>query len=394
MIKRLIIFSCFLFSPLYAQVTPTLRETTRYSVRELDDWLKKQDRPNFVIPYRYDISGQVLAKWKNVHQSLDGAAVVGSGNRTSNNQYAIDTEVVLLYEYGRAFGNSRLAFSNTGGLFNGSANSINLTRAYIGYHFITYGPHTLDINLGRRELNKMYNSQLMFRSRADGATLFAYYIWKKIVEFQAYAGIYSTSPSSFWLFRGRLFNIADLGFYFDYVFVDWGAVKPSSNVTNIKTKYGCSQFLVGWERKPKWLGTNIQAFAALVLNSRAKPHPLSDNELQNLGGYVGVQYGSTKSKGNFSAQAQLQFCQLQAVAPWDFAGIGRGPVSNDNLFEVSNLTDVNGNTNYKGYGLKFNYALTDQITIGTSLDRSVNLSKRIGPSSSYTNVQASTTYVF
>lgn len=394
MIRKLFLFSCFLALPLYAQLTPTLRQSTKYSVRELQDWLEKQDRPNYVIPYRYSIAGQVVAKWKNDHQTLGSETVVGSGSSKPSNQYSAQTEVQFLYEYGRAFGNARLVFSNKGGLFKGSANSISLNRAYIGYHFITYGPHTIDVNLGRRDLNKLYNSQMMFRSKADGATLFAFYIWKNIVEFQTYAGIYSTNPSSFWLLRGRLFNIANLGFYFDYVWVDWGAVKPSSNVTNIKTKYGCSQYLIGWERKPKWLGTNIQAFAALIVNNRAKPHPLSANKKENLAGYVGIQYGTTKKKGAVSAQAQLQFCQLQAIPPWDFAGIGRGPVARDDLFSASTLGDVNGNTNYQGYQLKLNYALTDQIIIGSSFQRSVNLSDLIGPTSSYTNFQVSTTYIF
>lgn len=394
MFKKLLLIPFLCSTSLFAQLSPTLRQTTRYSVRELEDWLQKQDRPNYVTPARFTIGGQVVGKWKNVQETLGGVNQVGQNTSVSNNQFTVDTEIQSSYALGRTFGNIRLKFSNTAGTFNGTANSINLSRAYLGYHFITYGPHTLDVQAGRRALGKIYNSQIMFKNTCDGATLFAFYGWKKIVEYQFIGGVYTSNPGPFWVTRGRLFNMANLGFYFDYAYIFWGKVKPSSNITQIGTKYGVSQYLIGWERKPEWLGTNIQAFAALLVNSRAVAHALSDNKKENLAGYVGLQYGTVKSKGDFSLQGQLQFCQLQAVPNWDVSGIGRGNKAKADFFKASNITQANGNTNYKGWELTLNYALTDQITLTTSFQRSVNLSKAIGLPSSYSNYSLSTAYSY
>lgn len=394
MLRKLFIYVALFSSPLFAQLTPTLKQTTRYSVRELEDWLMKQDRPNYVIPASYTIGGQVSEKWQNVHETLNGAAQVGSGTGTSSNQFKTTVELQITYALGRTFGDTRLQFANQGGAFNGTANSISLNRALIGYHFITYGPHTLDALAGRHALNKIYNSQMMFKTPGDGVTGMGYYIWKKVVEYQLWGGVYTSRPGSFWVVRGRLFNIANLGFYIDYDYVYWGKVKPSSNLTRIRTNYGISQFLVGWDRTPEWLGKNIQVFAALLYNNRAKPHPLSDNKLLNLAGYVGAQVGATKNQGDFSIQGQLQFCQLQALPEWDMAGIGRGNAGKGSLFKASTIRSVNGNTNFQGYSIKLNYALTKQVTITGDFKRSVNLNDGIGWDSSYTNYSISTAYSF
>ncbi|MCH9634335.1 MAG: hypothetical protein S4CHLAM7_10820 [Chlamydiae bacterium] len=394
MLKRILILTLFLTAPLIGQLTPTLKQTNRYSVRELEDWLKKQNRPNYVIPAVYAILGQVSSKWTHVYENLGGQDQLELSNSLSNNQFNLSTELQFNYALGRTFTNTRLKFSNAAGTFKGSANSISLPRAFIGYHFVTYGPHTLDAILGRRDLTKMYNSQMMFKSSGDGLTLMGFYVWKKVVEYQITGGLYSSNPGSFWIIRGRLFNIANLGFYIDYDFIWWGTVKPSSNITNIPTKYGVSQFLVGWNRTPAWLGTNIQIFAALIYNGRAQAHALSDNKLLNLAGYVGAQYGTIKNAGDFSIQGQLQFCELQAIPEWDFAGIGRGNAAKGSLYKATSLSAVNSNTNYQGYLIKLNYALTSKLTLTADFQRSVNLNDGVGLPSNYRTFSLSTAYSF
>lgn len=394
MLKKLFIFSVCLSSSLFAQLTPTLRQSTQYSVRELEEWLKTQSRPNYVLPAKYSIAGQVTASWKNVYEKLGSQSQVGTDASKPSNQYSINSEILFNYFKGRTFGNARLNFRNTAGTFGGSANSISLSRAFIGYHILTYGPHTLDLNVGRRNLRKIYNSQIMFKSQADGITGFAYYMWKNIVEYQATMGLYTSNPASFWVVRGRLFNIANMGFYFDYDYIFWGKNKRSSSFFDLETKYGVSQFLIGWERIPAWLGSNLQFFVALLYNNRAQPNVLSLNKRQNLAGYVGGQFGTVKNKGDFSIQGQLQFCQLQAVPEWDMAGIGRGNTAKGDFFKASDVGLANGNTNFKGWEVKLNYALTKQITVSAELQRSLSLNKDIGQPANYTTFSLTSSYSF
>lgn len=394
MYKKLSFLLLFFSVPLFAQLSPSLRQTTKYSVRELEDWLRSQSRPNYVIPARYTIGGQISAKWKNIHETRGSQDQLGPGTGQSNNQYSIDTEIQFAYFFRQAFGDTRLSFRNSGGTFSGSSNAIELNRAYIGYHFITQGPHTLDVNVGRRDTRKLYNSMLMFKTRADGITGFVNYIWKNIVEYQATMGLYTSNPGSFWVARGRLFNIANLGFYFDYDYVWWAKNKPNRNTSNIQTKYGVSQFLVGWERKLSWLPSNLQFFAALLYNNRATRHPILKNQVLNVGGYAGAQYGTIKKKGDFSIQGQLQFCQLQAVPPWDMSGIGLGNTARSSFYRARTPEQLNDNTNFKGWEIKLNYALTDKVTLTSNFQRSVNLSDSVGLPASYTNFSLATAYSF
>lgn len=394
-LKFFIIFSIICTTSLHAQLAPSLRETTKYSVRQLEDWLKRQNRPNYLVPATLSISGDVSSSWENIYEVLGKQPQVGSGTSNPNNVFGISTKLQLSYKAGKTWGVGRLTFKNTGGVFNGSANSINLGRAFIGYHFFTGGPMKLDITAGRRELNTMYNSQIAYSGKGDGATGYFSYQWGSIADLQATGGLYTSLNASFFIVRGSIFNIANLGAYIDYSFSYWGSAKPVAAISTFNTKYGVSQFLMGWDFSPRSLFKHdIQLFVALLTNHRAVCIPLSNGAPERGAGYVGAQVGRTKKRNDWSLQGQLQFCQLQAVPEWDVSGIGQGASARGAFNKATSLNLINGKTNYKGWQLKLQYALTDTITLTSSLKRALPDNKAIGRDSNFTSFKLEAVFSF
>ena len=182
---RFTLFICTLVlsSNLFAQLTPTYNMTKRYSVRQLEEWLKKNVRPRFVSPADFNIGVQLNGSWTNTHSKLDGITRVGRTTGKASNAFKPGVTIDYNYSLGRAFIGARTSFRNTGGLFKGTANSFGLNRAYIGYHFTTHGPFICDILVGRNSLTKLYNSQMEFKGDADGATLISSFLLKKFCRY-------------------------------------------------------------------------------------------------------------------------------------------------------------------------------------------------------------------
>ncbi len=392
---RLILFisSLCLSGSLFAQLTPSYNMTKRYSVRELEQWLKKNNRPRFVNPADFNISVQVNAGWTNTHNTRGGVSRVGRGTGTASNSFSPNVNIDFKYYYGRAWIGARTSYRNTGGLFNGTANSFGLNRAHIGYHLTTHGPVICDVTIGRRALTKIYNSQLQFKGDADGATLISSYILKNVVDLRAAIGAYIQGDRTYWILRGELFNIANLGLYFDYSLAHWGNIRPNTFTNGIDVKFNTSQFLLGWDFKPKWLKKDLKFFAALLTNHGATVNRLTNGSKLRNAGYVGMQFGNVKKKNDFSVQGQLQFCGLQAVAPWSLLGIGTGSRTGA-LFTATNFAIVNDTTNFKGWEAVANYAISDELTLTAKIQRSVPANKNIGRDYNFTSFKLETQYTY
>ncbi len=384
----------FLFCPLlHAQMMPSYKMTKRYSVRELEEWMKKNIRPRFVSPADFNISAQMNTGWTNTHDVLGGVSQVGAAAGVAANSYNVGVNLDMDYSFGQAWVDTRISFKNSGGMFSGSTASFELSRAYIGYHFTASGPVVVDLNVGRRDLTKIYDSQLQYRGYSDGATMLLFYMPKEMVDIKAIAGVYAVRAKPYWIFRNGLYNIVKTGIYLDYTFTHWGDVRPNGATNDINMDYNISQFGVGWEYKPQILKKDIKVFAALLLNHKARINELSHGSKENTGGYVGLQFGNVKKQNDFSVQGQLQFCRLQAVPPWSMSGIGTGSAPNS-IFTATSSANVNGNTNFKGWETIVNYAITDELTLTGKLQRSVPMNKAIGELFNYTSFKLETKYTF
>ncbi len=379
--------------PLFAQMTPSYRMTKTYSARELEEWLKKNVRPRYISPYVFTLTGQISTGWKTIHDKLGTQSQVGYRANSPKNKYNVDAILDYQYTIGQAWVAARTSFRNAGGLFRGTANSFKLDRAFIGYHLTTYGPFVADVLLGRQAFNKLYNSQMQFDGRIDGASLIMSYAWEKWMEALFTGGIYISQSHAYWLTRGNIGNIANLGFYFDYVYTHWGKILPLTATNGIDFKFNTSQFLLGWDYKPSFFKKDLKIFAALIQNHGARPNFLVGRRRQSLAGYTGAQIGSAKKKGDYSLQGMLQFCQVQAIPNWDMSGIGNGvdPVP---LYKATTDSTINGNTNFYGWELTLLYSISDNLTATTKLQRSVTLNHKYGRPSNYTTFKLETQYTF
>lgn len=389
----LLLICVFISCTLPAQMMPSYKMTKNYSARQLEDWLRKNVRPRYTYPADFNISTQINTGWKTIHDTRSGRSVVGYGTGRASDVYNVDAILDFQYLLGQAWAFARTEFRNSGGLFGGTTSKFALSRAFIGYHFTAGGPVILDAYLGRRSLLKLYNSQLIFNGHGDGVTAYFSYMPKDILEIRASSGVYINQSKPYWIFRSALFNIAKLGLYLDYIFIHWGRVSPTIAVNGIPFSYNVSQFLVGWEYKPQFLSKNIQVFAAMLLNSSAQINALSHGSREKTAGYVGFQIGTVKKQNDFSLQVQLQFCRLQAVPPWTLDGIGTGAFTNS-IFTATSSRNVSDKTNFKGWEMIANYAITDDLTISGKLQRSVPMNKAIGPDFNYTTFKLETRYTF
>ncbi len=392
---KFLALTLFLSSSLFAQLTPSYSMTKRYSVRELEQWLKKNVRPRFISPEEFNIAIQINAAWTTNHRTLGGVSAVGATTGTASNSFNPGVNIDYRYAYGRGWISARTAFRNTGGLFRGTANSVALTRANMGYHFTVRGPFICDGTIGRNSFTKIYNSQMEFSGDIDGATLMSSYLFPKMADIRAAAGAYIRSARTYWVIKAGFYNIANIGVYFDYTYAHWGSIRPNTPTTNGNNiKYNVSQFLVGWEYKPQWVNKDIQVFAALLVNDGAVVSVVSNGEREREAGYVGFQFGTVRKQNDFSIQGQLQFCRLQAIPPWNVNGIGTGARATGQIFTALTPQTCNDSTNFKGWEAILNYAVTDELTLTGKLQRSVPMNKAIGIPFNFTSFRLETQYTF
>lgn len=382
-------------APLSAQLMPSYKMTKRYSVRELQEWLRKNVRPRFITPADFDLTFQVNSGWKYEHNMIGGVSQVGAAAGRPSNKYNADLTIDYSYAFGRTKVGIRTAFRNSGGLFGGTARGLDVGRAFISYDFVTHGPFVCMVYVGRRVLLRVYNSQMQFSGSADGAGIVTSYGWEKVANLRFLGGLYISNNRSFYITRGEIFNIASLGFYFDYVYVHWGDTRPpaAQSTNGINVQFNTSQFLVGWDYKPQWINKDLKIFAALIQNHGATINLISHGSRESLAGYVGAQYGNAKKQNDFSIQVQLQFCQLQAIPPWDMSGIGTGRAT-VSIFRATSPQTVNDNTNFKGWEGKILYAVTDNLTLTAKVQRSMTLNKAIGLPFDFTSFKLETQYIF
>lgn len=372
--KTLLTFILFgFFTSLSAQFVPTFKQVDKSSVRQLEAILMKQSRPRYVFPAEMTMSREVALRWENVQQFIGSKQF----NSTGSNKFRAALEWQTDFKYLRAWGQARISFENVL-TFNSSTSKIRLPRAFLGYNFVTYGPVTFHTTMGRRPLNLMYESQVMFSTTADGITGYLGYGSEKWGNAQTTVGIY-TNGKPFWIVDAKYTDILLKGFYLDYSFIYWGQHLPSDALEfPFQWRYDISQFLIGWDNTPKWLKIDAKISAALLVNHHAWVNYMTNFQPENLGGYVTFQLGRVRKKGDFSFQAQWQLIPANLIPDFDFAGIGRGATVGKSIYATSDIRNANGSTNFNGWELVLQYSLTDDITSKVRFQRSISYNSNIG----------------
>ncbi|MBA3958753.1 MAG: hypothetical protein H0X51_10230 [Parachlamydiaceae bacterium] len=273
---------------------------------------------------------------------------------------------------------------------SGSVDGLNLKRAYMGYNIFTDScGNELDIEIGRRPLYDVFESEIQFDNRMDGALLKYAGKWECVANWYAQVGGWVVDERvSHFAYAAEIafFDICDSGFDAKYSFIDWR--KHGINRCYIKNpramKYANSQVVLTYHLDPETICVPVEIYGAVLYNHLAHqaivpPADLnfggdvsanctcgcddltSRNKNKRWGFYGGITVGEVDVEGDWSFDIQYQYVQQYAIAYDDENGIGLGNATADCCGSFPT-------TGYQGVRFDALYALTDNLTIQTIID--------------------------
>ena len=330
---------------------------------------------------------------------------------------------------------------------SGSADSINLKRAYMGYTIFTKDEHRLDIELGRRKFDDIFTSDIQFSSRFDGIILKFMSKIKDFSDFYWYGGPFMIDERVNHLGVATeigVVNVLESGLDLRYSFVDWR--KNGKNRCFARNPLGSefmnSEISFSYNFEPEFHCVTIPAefYAGVVMNHAAKKTIFTRNKRKNLGWYVGLYLGEVDKKGDWSFEAEYLCVQAQAISDFDVGAIGRGNILNERLTDMlydpngeiignafldesissssssDNLSSLSeselrsksssnktaqsvflprrGNANFRGWSFEFLYAITDNLTVDIVYEFSNPEDARIGGRHKFSVFKIESIYAF
>lgn len=283
---------------------------------------------------------------------------------------------------------------------SGSADNLNLVKAYFGYTLYCCNETQLNVELGRLGyLYDVFDSQIQFLSRFDGI-LFTYKTELDCIgPFYAKVGgfVIDERVNHFgWAAEIGLLNICDTGIDFKYSFVDWKKNGRNRCFTQdpIGFKFLNSQWQLTYNFVPDFVRVPTQVFAGFLINHDPANFTYQNNQKipiagENTGWYAGFTIGDVVKEGDWSFQGLYAYVEAQAMPDNDVRKIGTG-----NALQDSFTADAVGNVNFKGIQLAFLYAVTDNLLVNSLFNYSRPVNKKIGGSHEYAQYKLETIYAF
>jgi hypothetical protein len=353
------------------------------------------------------ISGETRVEGQWVSEKKAGIKQRGSHSATDKPEYGWDVEVNLMFDYRteRTWTSIKLEFDNDMGIFSGTVDHLNLERAYLGGRIYQRDTFTFDVELGRRPMNNVFDSDIEFNSRLDGV------VFKFNKAFESIGNMYfNMAPFivddhyDHYGVVGELgfLRIANTPFYVKYSLIDWKK-HCANEVQNLYFNYLNSQWMLGYQYIIPSINKLVDFYGAVLCNHLAKKIPLTHNKKMNWAGYVGVDFGQIKKQGDWAVMLTFQYVEPQAIPDFDVSGIKRGNAEGVGLYTVNikknngtptTRLDAVGSCNYKGFVLDLLYAITDNLTLYQSLEMSENIKKTLGPMIYYKKYELELIYGF
>lgn len=426
----------------------------------------KRDIPLDEKTANLKIAGDVRTEWRNMHETGRKGNILGPQRQlrggyatdygdypVSCNDFDIEFNAYFSYTTDRTWAVAQVQYDCSAGVFDnnkecpgqgplseqgqrsirsdgklspdpegwhgsGTCNNVCLKKAYMGYNLFTCEDTRFDVELGRRRLSHVFDSNIQFLSQFDGI-LFKYSDKFESVDswYINLAGfVVNQRVNQFaWVVETGFMNICDSGFDLKYSFIDWqknGRAQcfykdedDSVNHDECPPQH--------WFRNPEafqFLNSQItlnyhlentfcvpaNLFAAYLYNHGRKRtnYVASDGEIRrsgrlNTAWYVGFVIGKVVKEGDWSFQAQYQYVGALAVPDGDVRGIGRGNVLDESFTSVER-----GNANFKGWSFEALYALTDNLTINTCLEWSNAAKAYVGGHHHYSKMEVEAIYAF
>jgi len=376
------------------------------------------------------ISGDVRSQWRHICEKIRGNKVRG-GNANdpvteapiSRNDFDVMFNLRFDYSCERAWAVAHLLYDNSAGVddnghpgrattttvnnglgvgsqsvdpegYHGSGHGddLSLRKAYFGYNICCDGNTRFDVEIGRRNLYNVFDSQVQFLSRFDGILLDYRSKWECVADwYWKLAGfLVDERVNHFgWATEFGLTNICDTNIDFKYSFIDWR--KNGRNRFGERNPAGFkflnSQFTLCYHLDPELICAPAKLYGAFLINHNGHR---SHNKNKNKGWYVGFTVGEVLQECDWAVDFQYQVVQANAVPDGDVSGIGRGNTLNESM--TSNVR--RGNTNYKGWKIEALYALTDNLSVDTSFEWSRSDNDNIGGRHHYSQFEIEAIYAF
>jgi hypothetical protein len=311
---------------------------------------------------------------------------------------------------------------------SGRGNELSLKRAYFGYTICESETTSLDVEIGRRKLYDVFESDIQYLSRFDGVVLRYSSALENVFDWYVKGAAFVVDERVnhyAWGAEVAFQNIYNSNFDFKYSIVDWEkrGHNRCGNRNPVGFKYVNSQFLVDYNVDPKMFDRPVQIYGAIVVNHDANQirhvqnrfckecfEDTFDVELSSsssdgsselvsgsgsessdtsysgssysydgkkshkrhhawdgLGGYCGIYIGRVKKKGDWSVELEYQYVQKNCIAFDDQSGI-----TLNNEFEGCCDSPL-PTRDYQGVSLELLYAITDNFSIDTVLQTASSL---------------------
>ncbi len=358
----------------------------------------------------FKISGDIRTEFYYRAEKINGQAVRGLFH-----PFAVDSRCIPIphdeiqiilntqfdYKCGRSWGQALIKYDESAGIQvaknscrgrgsdpnifgSGICDDVCVKRAFWGYRVVDCKKDTLDLEVGRRQMYKVFDSRIEFNARMDGVVLKYNHVFKPdwAVYWTGGGFLIDERIDDFgWATEVGALDFFETGYDFKYSYIDWG--KPFNRCGTsdpFGAKFKVSQVSFAYNHKPKIGGKKFRVYGAFLINTAAthatyNTFPIivpvdcvptvlvpaqsyTFTHKQNMGGYLGFIIGEVKKKGDWSFDVNYQVVQAQAIPDMDVHGIGRG-----NAVKGTTTANLMGKSNFKGWHFEGLYAVTDHFQL-------------------------------
>lgn len=379
-------------------------------IQALRDWINSKRMITVrELGGQLSISGEVRAELQSISSTLNGKAQRGRGTGRPNNDYDVEFNLSIDYRTENTWSAARIKFDNDAGTFtdhlgSGTNNKIKVDKAYFGYRLIDRDRHTADIEVGRRAMFLVFDSRLQFASNFDGINFKDSYAVDGVGDLYYQLGAFIVNErkdQAAYVGELGILNVANTGFFTKYSLIDW----DTKNTHQIPKEFHfiVSQLILGYKFIPQPWDKVVNFYFGALYNHRARAIKISDHKRANYGGYLGFSIGQLKKAGDWSFEANYQVLAAQCVPSFDVLGIGMNARKNHNFYShevdgelvpFTNRRHPEGNVNYRGFRLVFQYMLTNNLNIMQEWNQSITLDDHIGPFRRYKQYEVELIYAF
>lgn len=402
-----------------------------------------------VVPYREESSYPSYSSFRENYRAFRGGDHVDrDGVPLSTNIFDVEFNLKIKYSYKKSWAMAHIQFDNPAGtstvpgcvnrfpVFNhsgsevlsqgealtgrrlkgsGIASNINLKRAYIGYNIISDGINRLDIEVGRRKLDDVFDSEIQFSNRFDGLLLKYARAFKGFTDFywNTAAFVVDQRVNHFgYVTELGLLGIFDSGVDIRYSFIDWRKCGTNRCFYHNPTgaKFANSQISITYTFNPTLCNEEIpvELYSGFLVNHAAKKNRFSKGRKENLGWYAGIYVGNVNKEGDWSIDLEYIAVQAQAVPDADVGSIGRGNIFGEGFVDVVEMVDISedgsysnsyflprrGNANFMGWRAEYLYALTDNLSVDLVYQWSKAQNRKLGGKHNYQDFEIEIIYAF